>query len=379
MLRILLIISAFFICIECQAEIKKLPKTHITGPIVIRNSPVLSIPDLAPLPEGSWVRLHNVEVVERSDSWIVVKHPRAADTIKVYSEQNVSVGAHVTVSGQLTLNGDELSITTFCNDDSRKIQGYLNTMMPYQYQVGTINYALEQPDKSMVSLTAVDVARIRNLPDGTQLVTCSAGDSSPILVLLPAKLDVLKTGLTVDVEGTMVHLPNKDTVIVNPKVTGYRDKESGELIHTMPPAFGVEYTPTYYEKVVLHSPITDYAIPTSFDPEIKVAWITPISYSSIAMLLAAKPTTGTYVKLHMLRVSSLGSKPGKYMVLKDQPTVSGGKSILLYTAKSLNPASIVESVIAKIYTVSATTVLLSDDSDPRFDPQTDIGGVNVIN
>jgi len=339
---------------------------------------VLRIPDLAPLPEGSWVRLHNVEIVDRTDSWVTVKHPGAPGTIKVYSKQKAAIGMHVLVSGQLTLAGDELSITTFCGDDTHKLQGYFSTMMSYQHQVGTINYALEQPDRATVSLTAVDLDRIRNLADGTQLITCSTNDSLPILVLLPTKVGALKSGLTLDVEGTMIHLPNKNTVVVNPKVTGYQRKGKTDLTNIMPMPFDMDSMQKNYDKVVLLSPTPDYTVPTSFNAKIKIAWINPISYTSIAKLLAAKPTTGTYVKLHMLRVSSLGSKSGKYMVLKDQLTVSGGKSILLYTARRLKSSSIVESVIAKVYTVSATTVLLADDSDPRFDPQVDIGSVNVI-
>jgi hypothetical protein len=365
-----------FFCVSCQAEIQKLPKTHKTGPIIIRNSPVMRIPDLTPLPEGSWVRLHNVEVVDRSDSWVRVKHPGAPETIKVYSEQHLPIGDHILVSGQLTTD-DGLAITTFCGDAQHKLQGYLTPLSPYQYQVGTINYAMEQPDQSKVSLSAVGLDRIRNLTDGTQLITCSTNDSLSILVLLLTKIPMLKTGLTLDVEGTIIRLPNKDTVIVNPKVTGYQN-ESGTELTSIPPLPNGTIS-EQYTKLVLCSPATDFIVPTSFDSEVKITWITPISYSSIAMLLKAKPTTGTYIKLHMLRVSSLGSKPGKYMVLKDQPTVSGGKSILLYTARSLNSSSIVESVTAKIYTVSTTTVLLADDSDPRFDPQTDIGSVNVIN
>lgn len=381
-----LLILALILCIPCHAKIQKLPKTHKIDPVIIKNSPVMRIPNLAPLPEGSWVRLHNVEVTERTDSWVTVKHPSTPETIKVYSPQKVtrgdhiayrsSVGDHILVSGQLTKEG----IATFIGDNTRKLQGYFSRMIPYQYQAGTINYALEQPDRSTVSLTTVDINRIRNLSDGSQLLTCSTNDSLPILVLLPTKLPMLKNRLTLDIEGTMVHLPNRDTVIVNPKVTGYQFKDKTDLVSVFPvPSMIDNDSRDNYTKVLLCTPSVDYTIPTSFDPEVKIVWITPVSYTSIAMLLADKPTTGTYVELRRLQVVSLGSKPGKYMVLKDQPTVIGGKSILLYTAKTLNASSFVESVIAKVYTVSVTTVLLADNSDPRFDPQTDIGSVNVIN
>jgi len=245
---------------------------------------------------------------------------------------------------------------------------------------GTIGHALAQADETQVYLDAVWVEKIKAHQNPVYFVVRECFDRNARMIVYTPPSPELRLGQTVDVQGTLTTLWNRERALVEVTVFGYLDK-NGKLLYHGPLVKGLLEPTPWQWKVDLTVPSasgTGAALsdvpPAPGEPSASLP-DPPTYYATIADLLAANPPDGTAVGLQCKPIASTGSDPtyGSYFVTGED---SGPETLKTYCSCAVNTTDRVNNVTGQIRT-EGTNRALCVDGGPGYDPEGYVGNAQT--